>query len=779
MDIIATKSLSKTAISFILELYSDPTTSLKPLIPCFQLDSFNSYISDLNYPPPLLECIPKQIKDEWEANIYIRKKNETTDMGEQCLKGLALKHISLFLNNSEETAKQNLNEAYINTLDGVDRSTIAQISTFLSSTWHYISTYFTKHGKYMGYIGSEYYTKGKEFSFQQMMHHNATYTALVRLSFADEPFIKDIEPKIKELALNALTEYEQWYYRWQKSEKISDLNYVLKGQLDLYRLINQTLPQQGDVPPEISYPVKIKLFDLEEKLSLLKISFFNHMSDIKPKGENDRIFEEHVNSGAQWLNRQLGPVQKCPPFNELYDETLDLTKNIYDLLFPPFKIKKDFESVLNDYVKAVTEDNFSAAKWHSLSYETKTEFTPFNWKKEAESFENYKRKIDRLFRIQDHLDEIIVGLNQAIIETIGIFSQYTIYKFGIQTIHSCWKLRGQLDDLRIKLRLGFLKDVKTRVTHSHKNVWGRITQSLGNKAFRLALDGEVFDKTQPYEKVLNDLDVAFRTYRELLVKINDEIKNPLFSRDKTTSSQDDYFIFYDAESFVNYVNNPENVMKSLNLKVIKYNIERIITFQKNDYFSEHFKIIQSLFNCNYTYSLLKEAINNLISFGYKDTEKNYLKDANNTLNSIPIKSLGETYRKYVISEKNRRTPIDYIRIKDSALNKGNRLMKSGTVSNSIPEFPTIYPEIQKKLFHAAKNIKIATDELLKNQPILKLKLQINYLGICEWEGFSPVKLPFLPTKVMEPPTRKTSKFKEKDPAHPTITIIEDYTQLEK
>lgn len=778
MDISTPIPIFKSLLGIALHSLTDLTTPLKPPIPYFQPEAYESYIEDLNYAQHHLDLIPPEVIESWRSKLFTRSNSLTKTICENSIKGVALHHIENGIKALDTKIYHNLNDFYEKNTDEVDRELLSQMGFYIAHARNFIKEYIAKHlveGTYLGFIDQGYFKRGKEFAFQQMMKHAAKSHALISLHFTKKNliFVDEKIPQINLFTLDQLNRQNVWRYRWLKCEKVSDLDYTLQGQLKLYSTILESFPP--NVPWECSYYFKTKIFHFEESLTHLRISCFNHMLDIKPKSDIENQVFIYLNKAVEWINSQSITLEKTQPFEESYKNALNLSKDAYESLFPKGRMEKDFETVMNDYIKAITEDQFTAAKWATLGYETKSDLAPFNWNKEAGFFENYKRKIDSLFKTQDHLDEIIDTLNKELKNLVEDSIDFEKYMTINKKIYSCWELRDNLDSVRIKLRLGFLKDIKTRVNLSNKTIWERMTQSLGNKVFRLALDGEMFDKTEPYGDILLELEELSKQYKVIISESNHILQSHNSPLQPLPYIQDDYPVFYDEEDYINYVRSHE--MKALHLNIIQYNLERICSFQENNYFSNHLKQIKNLSECFSLYGFLKTAIKNCQSYNFKCEGLVSLTEANNYLKKIDINNLGATYKKYVITDWNNTHSLDSSRLLTSAANKNKRLKETGSMIDTTNQFPDIYPEIKSQLYNSARNIANATNIIFTLYPLLKLKADT--LIIEEWNGYKTIHCPYLPECATNKTSHRIGKPQREQPSvrtnsPPKISIIEDY-----
>ncbi len=627
---------------------------------------------------------------------------------------------------------------------------------------NYIAKYLVE-GSHLGYIDHGYFNQGKKFAFQQMMRHNATVNALIYLSFTDTSFVNEKKTEINSLVLDHLNRQKKWRYRWQMCEKICDIEYTLKEQLNLYGRIKKELPQDN-ISWEYCHELKSKKLLLAETLYFLKSSFYEHMLKIKSKSEWDAYLQEKFNHDIRQINQKFDCIKEAPPIEDVCSKANELSKNAYENLFPLIIKKGEFGSILNSYVDAINKDLLTEAKWISLSSETTTETTPFNWNQEAGHFENYKRKIQRILKTKNHLDEIIDEFTNETIQICSSSSEDLLkyqYLYGVnnEIIYSCWKQRDELDNLRIKLRQGYLKDIKTRVNESNKGYWERLVQSAQNKGLRLLLDGEILEKTEPYNDVNSKISTAYTSYRDLLNTIKMKSSNHTVSLSPIADTQDDYPVFYDKDDYVSFVQS--NEMNTTTLNVIKYNLERICHFQDQSYFKKNLDELKKVVEVYTQIISLKKWAKNLESYTQHKLNLN-----DEFFNKVNIIFLGSCFKKFVISEKNRHSPIDALRITTSVTNKFSRIATKGNLFDDTKEFPDIYIALHTQIKKAVHIINQGMESFLKTHPILRLKTTIVFFN----DGDTKIKLTHFPEK-------QQSTREEKNREKVTIkinSIIEDY-----
>lgn len=730
MDLATVNPITKTIVTLFLELYSDQSTSLKPPLPTFPLSTFDHYISDINYSQNILTQIPELIRTDWEHSLFTRQKQDIPDINEHSLKGMAMKALVELLNSSEENAKKKALALYNSSFDEIDRATFPQLVLILKNYVPYIGKLFTKHGKFVSLIGQELHSKAGTFAFYEMSYHQAKLNAYFHLLSLDACFISTHKAKINSLLVEELKHYKEWSTRWKACENISYLLFNLEKGLHLI--------QDQDLKT-----YHYTTYKLIQHLSLVKVAFKNHIIDIKPKSEYEFLFESYVNQGVSWLNNLLSSPTKCPSYDSAFENASKFHQETYDSLYPEKRITASFSETIEKYTKAVADDDFLTAKWHCFAYQTEP---PYNWLLEASHFENYKHKIDTIFHLQNHLDTMIENLMSE------LSPEHPAPREHLTFVRKFWENRNTLDKTRIQLRLGFLKSIKTRANHAQKNIWERITQSLGNKAIRLAIEGKIFDTTPEYAASLNLYHQNIRHFFENLNQFKKISDTPL---NKPNISQDHY-TFYEEEGLIQFLKEGDLTPNRLN--TLHQNLKNISEICPNTKMNDYLEKIQIYLNAYYHFNLLFQ---NFRAYSHHDRSL-FPNDFKTHFRGIKesILSLSKSYKDFILN--------DYS-IKNQTIEKKS--------ANSSPEetFLKSCSNARKSIFDLYKIISKTLQVYLEDNPILKLQLNVHYETLQIAQGSPPITFPTIPIpdkeKIKPEKPRKKTRQSQKIESY---AIFENY-----
>ncbi|MBW8310045.1 MAG: hypothetical protein K0M45_10515 [Candidatus Paracaedibacteraceae bacterium] len=533
-------SIVALTVTSLIHSLNVATTTLKPPPPDFIPEPFPTYISELALSSSEIDLIPKETISSWKSHIFRTRQPMNTLISEDSLGSKLIDYGVTQIVAYEHKQRQNLLHAYNTQTDEVDRIALSQLGSILSGGWRYISHYIAHalaEGNFLGYNDQQKFDKATSFSCQRMMHHAVSADALKELTFHHNtlPFIDARLPQIKRMVTTHAEKYKLWRYRWMTAEKVTMLEVTLTFQWELYANI------LADRSQETSCTAKseaLKNYNkINDLLAELKASYFNLMVEIKPKSWLEYTCQKGINAFTDALSYLYeDPISSPRQFIEVYREALATTTHFYDHLSVLTPREQEFQSILEEFIKAISDDNFILAKWISLS--TITPDTNFNWLQEAADFEDYKRAIDRLIHTQNQIDELITQLH-----TINdqLFNNYlhqqtthlSNYKKIKNLIYDLWDLRNQIDGFRLSYRLAYLKKVRTTVNINNVGYWDRFFQSTIHKVKRATLTGNFFDHTETQEQVVARLRLFRINYTQKLAQIAKFVKKlPLKDQEK-------------------------------------------------------------------------------------------------------------------------------------------------------------------------------------------------------------------------------------------------------
>lgn len=715
---MAEPSTALTLLTGAIQSFSIATTALKPPPPDFRPEPLVVYLEDLKLNAPELETIPTEVQENWRDHIYHTRNGLARMISPSSLAGQAISYATPHVRQLEERAKSKALDFYQQEVDDTDRESLSQVWRFSTWAWRRIGSYVTHNlmeGAFLGYNDQMRFDLATRFSYLRMMHHATKADAYRELAFHKSTlfFVRNRIPEIAQATQLQSSKQQLWRYRWLTAEKVSILDVSLTMQLALYSQISQN--QDDKTPTEYRYQAILNYHRINMMLAELRASYFNHMIEIKPKSWWSPYIQRSVDFLTDNISRLDSTETKEPRhFLDVYKDALNLNWEVYDQLFPHCKTTKHPEKALEDFVAAISEDNFILAKWITLS--TETPGSNFNWMREASEFENYKRAVDRLIHIQNQIDDIITHLYSINDVLFRQFLNENKTKFDYreisQHIYRLWDLRNRVDELRIYYRTAYIKSLKTTVNETDKSYWDRITQSAKNKALRKILEGQFFDASETREQVLTRLEQFKHEYAEALKAIQSfSLPESISAIPASLLSLVDrgaefYPVIYTFEEYYRIFESKQTV-SALDIQYAVYNLNRIVRISPSSFWQAQQDEITKL---AYVTKELKKAM--MLADIYEQHTGNTIFKGIRTEITKAAQTLGPSYLKYIRSEWHRLHPLDASRVFTSVGNKAVRLLTQGHITDTTKEFREIYPELIKFIDDIAQL-------LLKNAGIIE------------------------------------------------------------
>lgn len=591
-----------------------PLTPYRP--PLFNTPSysFEQCVEELQLTPEQINIFPSSFKMNWEKSQFDAKLS-LSKVDPNSIAASVIKSMEESIKNLERQLYAKFIQWLNDHIDGTDLNTLYQLRDFTQWTWSHLKHYLiTTEGTHFGLVEKEDYPQAAKFSFQHMMTHYEKLTALQTLYFhQDGYFLNPLQKKTLPILLTQESEtHLRWHQRWRACEKMSLLNHVLSTQLTQYEEFEKSIHK--DIPFETSYPIHTQTLLLRETLVDVKSSFSNYILSLKPKSDAFKQYENLMNSKCQTFTRFMWDYQESIPFYTACDQALKVIHDSYNNLFPPFSHLQSSQELMENYINAISEDNFIKAKWLSLGhYNQEQSKTNFDWLKEAEAFENYKRRVDQLTHSQDQIDDIISELHRIIFKIQNLRgddpqrnkSVSEHYYHAIFLIKDLWDFRKRIDNYRFSLQVSYFKELKT-TRNELVPLLNRIFPSCKNKAMRLFLTGEVLDKTKTMQETQLDIIKLNEEYYILLKKLasfNDLLKKEETSHMQLTPhllkgkplTENDLMVFYTKSGYedLTSTNKPNLLGKSA-----QYSIQRLCSlFPKSKYWTEQLEIVNNFMYC--------------------------------------------------------------------------------------------------------------------------------------------------------------------------------------
>lgn len=725
---------TSTAISLVTSLIqglSISTTNLKPPPPDFRPEPFKVYLADLNLAPAELATIPDDVLTAWHDHIYRSRNGLDRLIPTTSLAGQVIAYATPHVRAIEEKAKLRATELYEQEIDEVDRSSLTQILNVTTWAWKGIGSYITHNlmeGAFLGQNEQMRFDLAARFSYLRMMHHATKVDAFRELALQQGTlyFVRDRIPLIQKITQQQSSKHNLWRYRWMTSEKVNLLDVSFSMQLKLY---GQLIEEFTDKTPiDQRYLTLLNYHRINSILTELKAAYFNHMVEIKPHSWLSKYAQIGVNYITDAIAKLDSTKTEIPRhFLDVYKDTLQLNWDVYDHLFPHTRITRKSSDALSDFMAAIADDNFILAKWITLG--TETPDSNFNWFKEAGDFENYKRGVDRLIHIQNHIDDLITALHSINDEEFRHFIETDITSKFYQNInifiYRLWDLRNKIDELRILYRTAYLKSLKTTVNEADKGYWERLNQTLKNKAIRKIVEGQFFDTSETKEQVLMKLREFQQSYTGILSEIGVLISNTQPIKDELLSPIDRgdefYPVFYTFDEYVHFFDG-KAALTDTDLKIAQYNLKRIASITTNPFWKTQLDEIQKL---AYVSKELTKATK-LAEVYYKNTKNPAFSTVQTEIKGAQ-QTLGVSYLKYIQSEWNRLHPVNTQRLLGSAGHKFSRLVTTGQLLDSTKEFKDIYPDFIAFIDHITKLLVVKAGEI--SEPFTTIRIGTVYVKV--------------------------------------------------
>lgn len=717
-------SVIASAITGLIHSLGVDVTDLKPPPPEFIPASFTSYISELNLTDRELAVIPSETIKLWSDRIFYARPIHRKIITEGSHAAQLINHLSKYAIDYECKKRDSLQQLYYEQTDEVDRVALSQIKSVFYWGWSYIAPFLSRklvEGAFIGHVNQENYNRATNFSFQRMMHHTVRINAFRGLAFHNQTlhFVSDKLSKIQETNQEQSQKQSLWRYRWMTSEKMRTLEVILTFQRQFYEHLISNYPNENSI--EIQYSIILWYSKINRILTELKASYFNHMLEIKLKSKLEANCQTAVNIVTQFLAR----TQERPPpapreFIAVYKDALDLTWQAYNQKMSYKTEIRDLPSAIKDFADAISQDNFILAKFISLS--TRAPEANFDWRQEAEKFEQYKRAIDRFLHIQDHLDDLISRLFQI---CNLLFESYikapttmtTNYRKLESYIYELWEFRNNIDELRVAYRTAYLKSLTTSVNVSDKKYLDRIKQSIANKATRSILRGEIFDQTESQESAVDRGRSLVHAYREKLSEIkgaNSDFSCPPIPEDLLEPidfGEALYPVFYTINGYKEMVNNKDS-FDIQTIEYIYYNIKRNCDLFPDPFWKAQLNELEKYSDIEQNLALLSQISEKYLRLAPSLEE--ILSEIKTKADNIRA-NLPKNLQKQLISDCNKEQPLNLDRVASSSTHKLIRFASSGQIFDQRKEFREIYDQLVVVIDTDARQLSQLID--FQNQPL--------------------------------------------------------------
>lgn len=753
---------SSIIISLLADFLANAGVSVipyKPPLPHFNPDSFESCMEELKCSPQQIMDMTQKFETSWNSILYLRQHDARQKLNQNSGLGMLLKSLEPFALEFEELKYQEIRSYFNHALNPFYQNITAQGLEMANSIWEIGGQYISKHlveGAFLGSVERSDYSHCVKFSFDRMMYHYAKFSAL-NLVYQHQKSVfltTDQKTNLQDALTQQLTRYESWHYRWILSEKMSSMDYMLNCYLTHYEglkfsIIENYNKNKSDPYPPSTPKIYKQIAQFQIIMTELKASFYNLMLDLKPTNKYDRFIQQYLTRAIHWIYNYINPskINETRSFFQVFEDASCLIDHAYEDLFPWDSRLLPQEEILKKYMTAVSEDNFIAAKWISLQCTSKQ----FEWLKEAGAFENYKREVEKFIHIQNQIDEIIFELTRMntdyslnhLEDNRRVKELFDQQEKIVQLIRDWWSFRESIDLIRIELKLGVFKRLKTEL-NQQKGYWERFCTSCQNKALRLFMSAAVCDSTRPYAQIQQEFPRLFQQYETLLKKSQSFFKNtdsftpsfsPIYQSYKMNllklKTEKDLPVFYHKDTYVEYARLYEG--KTLLSQVLTYNLKRLRQFHpKSVYWKQEEKIVRKYNSHFWGRESAKRILISLKSYPLNSKQKRDLEGLLEMLKNYSSSYLNKILVKYIISEKNRQDdennrvpPIG--RILTSAKHKINRYQTEGQFIDMTPEFPFLYETIKKSTDDIVQGINALVDELCADHPEFNPMLECQYI----------------------------------------------------
>lgn len=707
--------MQNTAITFNLIsklLLSDqyPATELAPPAPPLQFEQFGKAV-------PLPEVTLAKVPHEKAKETYEKLQFEDpwSQQREQNSSWFAmlLEMLNGKLINIEERLYDSLKDKYITTVDEADQATFRQffsIGQWVASTWGPLIRLKLVEGTFISLNDQGNYNQVSSFAYIHMWQVNQRLLAhrLFMLALQDYDALGSLKHEVGQKVDSDQKMLKIWQLRWKESRQMTvfmpylrDYQEICREALNDLRLSDTTQENPGE-----KYHYMSRLVEVEDLIAELRASYSNRMLSTKQQSDFSRRIQDSLNYLASKISFLGGEAKAPREWGDLKGvvNSYVIEKSLKKLISSYAK-EYPTEEAFQKYIHAVEEDRLIYAKWLGRIMKAKSYF---DWERERGDFKNYRRCVRQLLDIYHYIDNIIHNMMQLQSDMFERVNSKSLKPEAFinsqEIIKRAFLLLRKIDKLRIEMRLGYLKKIKTDINNTEIGVFERILTSFNNKLQRYFMEGNVVDQTLTYSEVMmgsfEDTLVEFngvmQDYKSYLDRMSEKINVEKYQRGasdfqkKLRDNKEYYPVFFDFESLKKFMDGSRDFVQAI--KVFIYNLQRQVKEKSNREKLTSQKMIQEFGSHIQAITDYKERLRSLaaslleikgsapLSCWQSVTEME-------TTCKLTLAGLYDSFVKYVVSENNRRTSLTVGRVASSGWNKFWRLTLEWKVFDETPEYP--------------------------------------------------------------------------------------------
>jgi len=235
-----------------------------------------------------------------------------------------------------------------------------------------------------------------------------------------------------------------------------------------------------------------RLFEVESLIAELRASYFNKMLSTKQQSDFSGWMQDSLNYLAFGISLLSGGSRVPRKWDDLTVSTnLYIAKTLKELV-KSYAKNYPANEAFQKYINAIKEDRLIYAKWLSQTMAVESNL---DWEREVQDFGNYCRTLLKLLDIYHYVEDIICNMMQLQTDTFEKIKQPEVFMDSQKVIRTAFLFLREIDKLRVQMRLGYLKKIKTDINTAEIEWFERIVTSFNNKLQRYFMEGNIIDQT--------------------------------------------------------------------------------------------------------------------------------------------------------------------------------------------------------------------------------------------------------------------------------------------
>lgn len=704
-----------------------PVTDFMPPAPLVQLEQFDDVIP---LPEETLTKIPYQKAKETYEKLRFEDPWSQPRKQKSSFFSMIMEMLNGKLIKMEEELYGSLQYNYKTTVDEADQATFHQlfsIGRWVVTRWGPLIRQKLVEGTFISLSDQGNYNQASGFAYTYMWRVNQRLLAhrLFILALHDHKAHGSLKNGGQQKVDSDQEIIKIWQLRWKESRRMAAFMPHIRDCREICHDVLNDLVEPSSYPKnaEQKYLYISKLVEAEDLMAELQASYFNKMLSTRQQSGFSRCIEGSLNYLISTISFLGGDVKLPREWDNLKETVIGYAEKSLKELISSYIKEYSAEEAFQKYIHAIEKDQLIYAKWLGQTMKVKSHF---DWEREAVDFENYRRSVSRLLEIYHYVDDIIHNLMEIQSDVFEKVQSGTL-KAGVfiksqKKIQEVFLLLRKIDKLRIEMRLGYLKKIKTDINSAEIGVFERILTSFNNKLQRYFMEGNVIDRTYVYSKVMQEsfedtlaefYDIV-RTYESYLESMAKKIevtkyRQELFRFQQRLSENKKYYpVFFDFESLKNFMD--ASIDSGQAMKVFIYNLQRQLEEKRNRENLILQEIMQKFISHIQTMSDYRERLGKVTKSLLEIKESSAVRDWQFAVKmkescESTITQLYDSFVKYIISEKNRQSSLTAERVALSASNKFWRWMRHGEIFDKTPEYPVLIHSIDLMIQNFQKKIK--------------------------------------------------------------------------